>query len=82
LVKAYGEPIETKGEAKVGVPSMKAASILTVVFRKSSDTDDEEDRIPKASYATLKEKAIRDMLKEYGLSTLGGRSQLEARHQQ
>ncbi|KAH6918987.1 hypothetical protein BKA70DRAFT_1394424 [Coprinopsis sp. MPI-PUGE-AT-0042] len=49
--------------------------------KKSSDTDDEEDRIPKASYATLKEKAIKDMLKEHGLSTLGSRSQLEARHQ-
>ena len=72
-----------KGKQKsVCVPVGKLFHFSSIFFRKTSDPDEEEDRIPKASYATLKEKSIREMLKDYGLSTIGNRAQLEARHQQ
>ncbi|KAF7305186.1 DNA repair protein [Mycena kentingensis (nom. inval.)] len=45
---------------------------------KASDND----RIPKTSYKTLKDKQIRELLKEYGLPDVGDRSTLEARHRQ
>ncbi|KAG5647196.1 hypothetical protein DXG03_001155 [Asterophora parasitica] len=39
----------------------------------SDDTDD--DRLPKASYATLKDKKLKEMLVEQGLPTTGDRNQ-------
>ncbi|EAU88094.2 hypothetical protein CC1G_11517 [Coprinopsis cinerea okayama7 len=49
--------------------------------RKHSDDSDEDFPLPKASYATLKEKQIKEMLSEHGLPTHGDRSTLEQRHQ-
>jgi E3 ubiquitin-protein ligase RAD18 len=37
--------------------------------------------LPKASYAVLKDRQIRDLLSENDLSTAGDRSQLIARHE-
>jgi E3 ubiquitin-protein ligase RAD18 len=37
--------------------------------------------LPKASYAVLKDRQIRDLLAENDLSTAGDRSQLIARHE-
>jgi E3 ubiquitin-protein ligase RAD18 len=37
--------------------------------------------IPKVSYAVVKEKQIRDLLDDYGLSITGDRPQLIARHE-
>ncbi len=37
--------------------------------------------LPKASYAVLKDKQIRDLLAAHDLSTAGDRSQLIARHE-
>lgn len=52
--------------------------------KKTSDTDDElEDYpIPKASYGTLKDKQLKDILREYGLPVTGDRVAWEQRHQQ
>ncbi|GLB35428.1 hypothetical protein LshimejAT787_0209930 [Lyophyllum shimeji] len=49
----------------------------------SRDTSDDEDniRLPKASYATLKDKKLKEMLVEQGLSTTGDRNQWIQRHQ-
>ena len=40
------------------------------------------ERIPKPSYAVLKDKKIREMLAEYDLPTTGTREQMVARHTQ
>lgn len=38
------------------------------------------DRLPKVSYAVLKDRQIRELLQEEKLSTNGDRSTLESRH--
>ena len=51
--------------------------------KKTSDDDDDNDYpLPKASYGTLKDKQLKDMLREYGLPVTGDRSVWEQRHQQ
>lgn len=50
--------------------------------KKTSDNDDEDYPLPKASYGTLKDKQLKDMLREYGLPVIGDRSAWEQRHQQ
>ncbi|KAJ7118772.1 hypothetical protein C8R44DRAFT_789233 [Mycena epipterygia] len=42
---------------------------------------DADDRLPKVSYDTLKEKQLRDKLSEHGLLTTGDRASLTKRHQ-
>ncbi|TFK27335.1 hypothetical protein FA15DRAFT_586614 [Coprinopsis marcescibilis] len=49
-------------------------------YRKHSDSDDEQP-LPLASYATLKDRQLREMLGDHGLPTQGDRSLLEQRHQ-
>jgi E3 ubiquitin-protein ligase RAD18 len=50
--------------------------------KKTSDEDEEDYPLPKASYGTLKDKQLKDMLREYGLPVTGDRSMWEQRHQQ
>ena len=50
--------------------------------KKTSDDDDEDYPLPKASYGTLKDKQLKDMLREYGLPVTGDRPAWEQRHQQ
>jgi len=50
--------------------------------KKISDNDEEDYPLPKASYGTLKDKQLKDMLREYGLPVTGDRSLWEQRHQQ
>lgn len=52
------------------------------IRKKAGDDDNDEYPIPKASYGTLKDKQLRDMLREYGLPGTGDRSVWEQRHQQ
>lgn len=53
-----------------------------VVRKKTNDTDEEDYPLPKASYATLKDKQLKDLLREYGLPVTGDRTAWEQRHQQ
>lgn len=48
--------------------------------KKSSETD-EDFPLPKASYATLKDKQLKEMLQEHDLPITGDRPQWEQRHQ-
>ncbi|KAF8061598.1 hypothetical protein FPV67DRAFT_1422352 [Lyophyllum atratum] len=50
---------------------------------KQKDTSDDEVNfaLPKASYATLKDKQLKEMLVEHGLPTTGDRNQWIHRHQ-
>ncbi|RDB24183.1 Postreplication repair E3 ubiquitin-protein ligase rad18 [Hypsizygus marmoreus] len=50
---------------------------------KQKDTSDSEDNfpLPKASYATLKDKKLKEMLAEHGLPVSGDRNLLIQRHQ-
>ena len=50
--------------------------------KKTSDEDAEDYPLPKASYGTLKDRQLKDMLREYGLPVTGDRSIWEQRHQQ
>ena len=51
--------------------------------KKTNDTDDDENYpLPKASYRTLKDKQLKDLLREYGLPVSGDRAAWEQRHQQ
>ena len=60
---------------------MTARSLLTRLgYRYHSDSD-EESPLPKVSYATLKERQIKELLQEHGLPITGDRNQLEQRHQ-
>ncbi|THV07989.1 hypothetical protein K435DRAFT_833278 [Dendrothele bispora CBS 962.96] len=45
-------------------------------------SDDEDLPLPKKSYGTLKDKAIKELLSEHNLPTTGDRNTLIARHQQ
>ncbi|KAG6919919.1 hypothetical protein DXG01_013268 [Tephrocybe rancida] len=50
--------------------------------KQKDNSDDEDDYpLPKATYATLKDKKIKEMLVEYGLPTSGDRQQWILRHQ-
>ena len=55
---------------------------ICVVRKKTSDSDDEDYPLPKASYGTLKDKQLKDLLREYGLPVTGDRTAWEQRHQQ
>ena len=48
--------------------------------RKASDSDDEYP-LPIQTYATLKDKQLKEMLQQYGLPVNGGRAIWEQRHQ-
>ncbi|KAF5386563.1 hypothetical protein D9615_001906 [Tricholomella constricta] len=50
---------------------------------KQKDTSDDEDNfpLPKASYATLKDRKLKEMLTEHGLPISGDRNQWIHRHQ-
>jgi len=50
--------------------------------KKTSDIDDEDYPLPKASYGTLKDKQLKELLREYGLPVTGDRAAWEQRHQQ
>ncbi|CAK5279435.1 unnamed protein product, partial [Mycena citricolor] len=50
-------------------------------YNSTDSVRDFDDRLPKLSYDTLKEKQIRDKLGEHGLVTIGDRATLVARHQ-
>ncbi|KAF5373090.1 hypothetical protein D9758_001564 [Tetrapyrgos nigripes] len=50
--------------------------------KEPSSSDDEDLPLPKKSYGTLKDKAIKELLNEHGLPTTGDRNTLIARHQQ
>ncbi|TFK72142.1 hypothetical protein BDN72DRAFT_836516 [Pluteus cervinus] len=43
--------------------------------------DNDLERLPKASYDALKDRVLKDMLKEHDLSVTGDRNALERRHQ-
>ncbi|KAF6758258.1 hypothetical protein DFP72DRAFT_888528 [Ephemerocybe angulata] len=49
--------------------------------RHGDSEDDEESPLPKVSYATLKDRQLKDLLAEHNLSVNGERSTLEQRHQ-
>ncbi|KAG6896296.1 hypothetical protein C0993_008563, partial [Termitomyces sp. T159_Od127] len=49
--------------------------------QRDNGNDDDEHPLPKASYSTLKDKQLKDMLIEYGLPTSGDRNQWIQRHQ-
>ncbi|KAG9225930.1 hypothetical protein CCMSSC00406_0006448 [Pleurotus cornucopiae] len=50
--------------------------------QKSSGSEDSNAPLPKLAYGTMKEKAIRELLVEHGLSTHGDKAALVARHRQ
>lgn len=49
---------------------------------RSSGSEDSNAPLPKLAYGTMKEKAIRELLVEHGLSTHGDKAALVARHRQ
>ncbi|KAG5354247.1 hypothetical protein C0989_003760 [Termitomyces sp. Mn162] len=49
--------------------------------KDNDDDDDDEHPLPKASYNTLKDKQLKEMLIRYGLPTTGDRNQWIQRHQ-
>ncbi|KAJ3550754.1 hypothetical protein NMY22_g257 [Coprinellus aureogranulatus] len=48
--------------------------------RQATAESDDEGPLPKVTYATLKERQIKDLLQEHNLSTQGDRATLEQRH--
>ncbi|KAJ3509958.1 hypothetical protein NMY22_g16122 [Coprinellus aureogranulatus] len=48
--------------------------------RQATADSDDEGPLPKVTYATLKERQIKDLLQEHNLSTQGDRATLEQRH--
>ena len=53
---------------------------LRPIRRKASDSDDEYP-LPIQTYATLKDKQLKEMLQQYGLPVNGSRAIWEQRHQ-
>ncbi|KIK63525.1 hypothetical protein GYMLUDRAFT_40568 [Collybiopsis luxurians FD-317 M1] len=49
--------------------------------KERASSSEEDSPLPKKSYDTLKDKAIRDLLQDYDLTTSGDRKALIARHQ-
>jgi hypothetical protein len=54
-------------------------TFLYCLYRESDDVSDE--RLPKVSYGTLKDKRLKEMLAEHNLETHGDRNLLIQRHQ-
>ena len=52
-----------------------------MVYRKRDSDSDDEYPLPLASYTTLKDRQLKDMLTEQGLSVIGNRTIWEQRHQ-
>ncbi|KAK7449612.1 E3 ubiquitin-protein ligase rad18 [Stygiomarasmius scandens] len=50
--------------------------------KEPASDDDEDLPLPKKSYGTLKDRAIRELLSEHNLPTTGDRNTLISRHQQ
>ncbi|KAF8162872.1 hypothetical protein B0H34DRAFT_650799 [Crassisporium funariophilum] len=48
---------------------------------KHKQSSDDDYPLPKASYGTLKDRQLKELLSEQGLSVIGDRSNLEQRHQ-
>jgi hypothetical protein len=57
----------------------ESSDVVFLLRKKSSEMD--EFPLPKASYATLKDKQLKEMLQEHDLPTTGDRPQWEQRHQ-
>ncbi|KAJ2925213.1 hypothetical protein H1R20_g11894, partial [Candolleomyces eurysporus] len=60
---------------------MTTRSVLTRPGHRHHSDSDEESPLPKVSYATLKERQIKELLQEHNLPVTGDRNQLEQRHQ-
>jgi E3 ubiquitin-protein ligase RAD18 len=79
---------KAKGKEKERyVPSPKSislvlprAKLLFCNFKKTNSDPTDSHPLPKASYAVLKDRQLKDMLIEYNLPTNGERSAWIARH--
>ena len=79
---AWSKLLDGKKSGKERWVSILSSMMLTLNFDTREKPDGELDTpIPKASYAVLKDRQIRDLLAENDLSTSGDRSQLVARHE-
>ncbi|KAF8810105.1 hypothetical protein BYT27DRAFT_7092960 [Phlegmacium glaucopus] len=78
------DPSSAGDTSKTWSKIMARPNITTQQKGKNNDNDDNDDDypLPKASYGTLKDKQLKDMLREYGLPVTGDRSLWEQRHQQ
>ena len=57
-------------------------AVLTYIRDSPAVEVNNVDKLPKPPYNIYKEKKIRDMLSEHGLSTAGSKEQLVSRHAQ
>jgi E3 ubiquitin-protein ligase RAD18 len=48
--------------------------------RQAASDSEDEGPLPKVTYATLKERQIKDLLQQHQLSVQGDRATLEQRH--
>ncbi|KAI6007833.1 hypothetical protein EDC04DRAFT_2582702 [Pisolithus marmoratus] len=70
-----------KGSSKKGKSKESSLARVDLSTRPGSDSGDVMERLPKASYAVLKDKVLRDLLLSQKLPTTGDRNTWIARHQ-
>lgn len=77
-----GKEKEKEGSrCAVNPPGCDLSVILRVIPCRSRDADEEPERLPKVTYAVMKEKQLRELLQGHKLLTTGDKATLAARHQ-